>query len=80
MKTEVQTISDDNGIEVVARFGYDLERGYEAEPGNPNTFVPGGVYIELKEVLVVIGERAIDILPLLHPGEKDFLINKIQFK
>ena len=50
MKSAVQNIVDDNGVEISVAFKYEVQPGYEAEPGNPNTFVAPTSEVELVNV------------------------------
>jgi hypothetical protein len=77
MKSAVQNIVDDNGVEISVAFKYDVYQGYEAEPGNPNTFVAPISEVELVNVLAQIGEQSIDLLPLLWPASKEIIISKL---
>ncbi len=77
MKSAVQNIVDDNGVEISVAFKYEVHQGYEAEPGNPNTFVAPTSEVELVNVLAQIGEQSIDLLPLLWPASKEIIISKL---
>lgn len=79
MKSAVQNIVDDNGVEISVAFKYEVQPGYEAEPGNPNTFVAPTSEVELVNVLAQIGEQSIDLLPLLWPGSKEEIIKKLVY-
>lgn len=60
MKNSVETIVDDNGIEVLVDYDYELNEAYYAEIGNPATFVPASVddsSIKINSFEIVIGER-----------------------
>ena len=79
MKHYTQTICDENGFEILV--GYDSEKkegGWQYEElGNPGTWVAPMVYTELTSVELVVAGRGIELLPLLHPNEKEFIIRKL---
>ena len=79
MKHYTQTICDENGFEIIV--GYDAEKteGYYEEPGNPATFVEPLVYTELTSVELVVAGRGIELLGMLHPNEKEFIISKLNY-
>lgn len=80
MKLNSESICDDNGIELLVSYKYDKSDSFNAEPENGNTEVQELVYTELKFVELVIAGRGINILPLLHENEKEFIISKLQYK
>jgi len=80
MKQNSETICDDNGFEILVGYEYEKTEGYYEEPGNAATFVEPIVYTELKSVELVIAGRGIELLALLHPGEKEFIIGKLQYE
>lgn len=76
MTQATEIISDDNGIEILV--GYEFEKSpSQIEEG---TEVGKLVYTELKSVEVVIAGRGINILPALHPNEKEHIISKLQYE
>lgn len=80
MKHNTELLLDDNGIELLVSYDYEKSDQYEAEPGNGATLVEPMVYTELNSVELVIAGRGIDLLPLLHPNEKEFIISKLQYE
>lgn len=78
-KNDAQLICDDNNIEILVSYSYEKSPSFETEPGNPNTEVQELVETELLSVEVVIAGRGIDILPLLHPNEREFIVSKLSY-
>lgn len=69
--------SEDGDIHVSCEFDYEIWPEQYEDFHGPKV-IPGGVSIWLTAVNVVIGGRAINIMPLLHPGEKENIINQIK--
>ena len=78
MTTAIEMISDDNGIEILV--GYEYEKTKDIEDTDEGTLVQPLVYTELTSVEVVIKGRGINILPLLYPAQKEFIISKLQYE
>jgi len=77
MINKTELISDDNDLEILVNYDYetskdihDTDEGVIAEPL---------VYTELKSVEVVIGGKGTNILPLLHPDQKEVVIRKLNY-
>ena len=81
MKSYTETICDSNGFEILVGYNSDYaeQKGYYEEPGNPATFVEPLVYTELTSVELVVAGRGIELLGLLHPNEKEFIISKLNY-
>lgn len=81
MKHYTETFWDDYGLALLVGYDSDYaeQKGYYEEPGNPATFVEPLVYTELKSVELVVAGRGIELLPLLHPNEKEFIISKLNY-
>jgi len=77
MKHKSELISDDNNIEILVGYDYEIENGYFAEASNPSTWVEPTVSIELTSVEVVIAGKGIDILPLLSNKQHHFITDKL---
>lgn len=80
MDHNCETLSDDNGFEILASYSFQKEKSYYEEPGNPETFVEPMVYTELHSVELLVAGRGIDILPLLTEKEKSFIISKLTYE
>lgn len=80
MNKNTETLLDDNGFELLVSYAYERTRDYYEEPENSATLVQGMVYTELTAVEIVIAGRGIDLLPLLHENEKEFIIDKLQYE
>jgi len=80
MKKNAETISDDNGVELLIGYQYEAEKDYYEEPGNPFTLVKGMVYTELTSVEVVIKGKGIDILPQLNDRQKEYIICQLTYE
>jgi len=74
MKYNSEIICDDNNIEILVGYNYEKSESQKEEQGIE---VGQMVYTELQSVEVVIAGRGINILPLLHPNEKEFIISKL---
>ncbi len=82
MKNSVETIVDDNGIEVLVDYDYELNEAYYAEIGNPATFVPASVddsSIKINSFEIVIGGTGIDIVSQLDKRQIDFIKPKLKY-
>lgn len=79
MQKEVETIVDDNGIEMLVEYEYDREPDYEEEPGNPNTLIRGMIYTEIKSVELVIAKKGIDITDRLSRKQMDCIKEKLTY-
>lgn len=79
LKSNTETLCDDNGIEIIVGYEYDREKDYEEEPGNPATLVQGMIYTELTSVEVVIAGIGVDVLPSLTSKQIDHLIGKLNY-
>mgnify|MGYP001563460541 FL=1 len=81
MKSYTETICDANGFEILVGYDSDYaeQKGYNEEPGNAATFVEPMVYTELKSVELIVAGRGIELLPMLHPNEKEFIISKLNY-
>lgn len=80
MKKNSETICEDNGIELNVDYKYEQGKDYYEEPENPATLVQGMTYTELSAVVIVIAGRGIELLPLLHENEKEWIIEKLQYE
>lgn len=73
MKKTCQTISDDNGIEILVGYRYEESPSFYAEEGNPGTLVDAMVYTEIDSVEVVIKGIGFDLLPHLTSRQVDYI-------
>lgn len=80
MKHNSETIVDDNGIEMLVGYEYEVSLAFHAEPGNPSTFVDTDVRTELKSVELVIANKGVEFLPLIDDKQKDFIISKLTYE
>lgn len=80
MKKSNQTLVDESGIEVLVSYRYEESPSFEAEPGNPNTFVSEMVYTELDSVEVIIKGVGIDILPYMSERQKDAIVHELNYE
>lgn len=79
MKSNTETLIDDSGIELLVE--YDYEKGDpQFEECHGTHDVGGMVYTELKSVELVIAGRGIQLIHVLHPNEKEFIISKLQYE
>lgn len=79
MKHNCETISDDNGIELLV--GYDYEES-ESQVEECHGYHEVGclVYTELKSVELVIAGRGIDVLSSMTQKQKDHIISKLTYE
>lgn len=77
MKKNYETIADDNGIELIVGYEYDLTPAMEDEPG---CYVEEMVYTELTSVEIVIAGVGIDILHLLSDKQKSKIIGQLTYE
>lgn len=80
MKHNSETIVDDNGIEMLVGYEYDVSLSFQAEHGNPNTHVDTMIYTELKSVELVVCKNGIELLPFLSDKQKDYIISKLTYQ
>lgn len=80
MKHNSETIVDDNGIEMLVGYEYEVSLAFHAEPGNPSTFVDTDVRTELKSVELVVCKNGIELLPFLSEKQKDYIISKLTYE
>ena len=78
MKQGTETLADDNGFEILV--GYNYEKTKDIHDTDEGVICDPLVYTELTSVEVVIKGRGIDILPLLHPSQKEFIIENLQYE
>ena len=78
MKQGTETLADDNGFEIIV--GYNYEKTKDIHDTDEGIICEPLVYTELTSVEVVIKGRGIDILPLLHPSQKEFIIENLQYE
>ena len=78
MKNNSEMIVDDAGIEIIV--GYNYEKTKDIHDTDEGIICEPLVYTELTSVEVVIKGRGIDILPLLHPSQKEFIIENLQYE
>lgn len=79
LKKGVESICDDNGIEVLV--GYLFEQS-ESQVEETHGLHEVGliVYTELRSVEVLIAGTGIDILPRLSDKQKEHIISKLQYE
>ena len=77
MKQGTETLADDNGFEILV--GYNYEKTKDIHDTDEGIICEPLVYTELTSVEVVIKGRGIDILSLLHPSQKEFIIENLQY-
>ena len=78
MKSNTETIVDDNGFELVIEYQYDKSKEYYEEECNIGTFVPATVYTKLYEIkLAFAGEYIIIPHAILSEKQKEFIISKL---
>lgn len=80
MKKNTETIVDDNGIEMLVGYEYDVSLSFQAEYGNPSTHVDTMIYTELKSVELVVCKSGIELLPFMSEKQKDFIISKLTYE
>lgn len=80
MKKNTETIVDDNGIEMLVAYKFNVSLAFEAEIGNPSTHVDTMIYTELDSVELVVANKGVEILPLLDETQKDFIISKLTYE
>ena len=80
MKSNVETIADDNGIELLVGYRYENSPSYYEEPENPGSLVQEMVYTELESVEVVIKGQGIQILPMLTEKQKEYIISNLSYE
>lgn len=78
MKQGSELICDDNGIEILV--GYNYEKSKDIHDTDEGVICEPLIYTELTSVEVVIKGRGIDILPLLHGKEKEFIIENLTYE
>lgn len=79
MKKNSETIVDENGIEILVDYRYELSASHQEECHGIYE-VGLMVYTELTSVEVVIAGSGIDILKLLTDKEKEFIISKLNYE
>lgn len=80
MRNNSETIVDDNGIEMLVGYDYDVSLSFQAEYGNPNTHVDTMIYTELKSVELVVCKNGIELLPFLSEKQKEYIISKLTYE
>ena len=80
MRKNTETIVDDNGIEMLVGYEYEVSLSFQAEYGNPSTHVDTMIYTELKSVELVIANKGVEFLPLIDEKQKDFIISKLTYE
>ena len=80
MIQQVVTLEETEDLELYACFNVYYHPEFEAEPGNPNTYVAAGEEYILEKVVLKFGKVNINILPLLSQNDKDEIITLIQQK
>jgi len=78
MKSNCEMLVDENGFEILV--GYNYEKTKDIHDTEEGVICEPLVYTELTSVEVVIKGRGIDILPLLHPAQKEFIIENLQYE
>lgn len=79
MNTAIQTICEDNGIEIAVEFEYEVTPGHYVEPENPATWVDPLGYVNLLSVWMRIGDQNLEMLPKLSPESKEEIIKKLVY-
>lgn len=79
MKENVETICDDNSIQINVAYEYEISPS-QKEFGHGEHEVGLQVETDLKVVEVIIKGTGIDILPLLNKKQRDFLIDKLTYE
>ena len=78
MKSNTETIVDDNGFELIVEYQYEEDKEHYEDKGNIGTFVPYSVYTEIKKVeLVFAGRGAVIPHDLLTVKQIVFIISKL---
>ena len=80
MKTNSETVCDDNGYEILVGYDYEETAGYYEEENNIASWVEPTMYTELTSVEVIIRGRGIDILPQLTEKEKISIIQTLNYE
>jgi hypothetical protein len=72
-----ETLVDQGPFEINVSYSWTDSPAYEAEPGNPNTYVERLRETELLSVEVVIAGKGIDILPQLTEKAKQQIVHEL---
>jgi len=80
MRKNTETIVDDNGIEMLVGYEYEVSLSFFAEHNNPSTHVDTMIYTELKSVELVVCKSGIELLPFMSEKQKDFIISKLTYE
>lgn len=79
MKHNTETIIDENGIEILVGYDYEISDS-QIEECHGFHEVGQMVYTELKTVEVVIKGTGIDLLPLMNNKQKAYIIEQLNYE
>jgi len=78
MKHTCETIVDDNGIELTVGYDYEITPS-QVEECHGLHDVGNFIYTELQTVELIINHIGIDVLPILTPMQKDYIISLLNY-
>lgn len=79
MQHNTETITDENGIEILV--GYDYEQSpSQIEEGHGYHEVGNLIETELKTVEIVIAGKGIDILPSMNEKQKEAIVELLNYE
>jgi len=75
----IETIVDDNNIEMVVEYEYE-KTSSQVEEGHGYHDVGNMIYTTLKTVELIIAGVGIDIISTLNDRQKNFIISKLSYE
>jgi hypothetical protein len=76
MRNKIETISDDNGFEMLVDYNYE-QSASQVEEGHGRHEVGCLVEIELKSVFLMFDNTTVNLTPFLTKQQKKFITDKI---